>query len=88
MTTEKTTSNFIHNIIDEDINNQKMASTRAGWSQVNPDVVSKRKLSKSEIGEVVEVARKICDHFGKPCTIEFCFDKSDKLWILQAVPEK
>jgi phosphoenolpyruvate synthase/pyruvate phosphate dikinase len=75
-------------IIDEEVNSQKITSTQAGWSQVSPEVVSKRKLSKSEIDEVVEISKKICNHFSKPCTIEFCFDKSDKLWILQALPEK
>ncbi len=75
-------------IIDENINIQKMAMTQAGWSQVNPEEISKRKLSKDEISAVVEIAKKICDHFGKPTTIEFCFDKNDKLWILQALPEK
>jgi len=75
-------------IIDEDINSQKIKSSHAGWSQVSPGEVSKRKLSKNEIDEVVEIAKRICGHFGTSCTIEFCFDKSDKLWILQALPEK
>jgi pyruvate,water dikinase len=70
---------------DEEVNEQKIMSTQAGWTQVRPEDYSKRKLPIDYIHRVADMARAVEEHFGRPQDIEFCFDDR-RLWILQARP--
>ena len=46
----------------------------------------KQTISDENIKEIVELGKKIENHYGKPQDIESAIDKQDKIWILQSRP--
>jgi pyruvate,water dikinase len=72
-------------VLEENISPQSEMYGRAGWVQVNPSMREKRKLTEDQIVEIVETAKNIEEHFKRPQSIEFCFDKGE-LWIVQTKP--
>jgi len=56
-----------------------------GWVKLGPEG-AKQKLSGKEVLAVAEVCKKIEDHYGFPCDIEWAMDKKHDIYITQSRP--
>jgi len=70
---------------DERGTSDEERGTRNEWVELNKDESEKQKLTGKQIIEVAEVCKKIEDHYGFPCDIEWAME-GGKVYVTQSRP--
>ena len=58
----------------------------AAGTQLSSGVHTARVLCRAELRQLVLELKRVADHFGQPCDVEFCYDGGGVLYVLQARP--
>ena len=53
---------------------------------VPPELVAEPSISDEQVGEIVETAHAVAREYGQPIDIEFAYDDTGTMFLLQARP--